>query len=586
MGEWLRRNGGILLAGLALMLSGSGGAAEAAEVMASQELVEAVRRGRINEVRAAVEAGESPNALGMHGRNQRVPLLYLAVAEGRTAVAHYLRDHGAKLPASFQPMLDKLLRNCGVRKREASGLLALEFGAEPDLSTLHSICRQRGFQALVEKLLDRGLDPDDRTVDGQTAFDVATGFNNFDSARVIVANGGDPTAGQVQEALYNCLRAFQQDLVERILSAESFEVDAETATRLLASTARYGNVQPAAALAMLRLGADPMVRDASTLLRMNVDLPRLADIEALTGRALHDVYRQAGQNEVAEAFAARAPEGPNRRLDNRSTPLIEAVKRGDLDNVAALLAAGAWTELTDGERGRTPLMWATAGGRTSLIAPLIAAGASTAIRGPDGETALELAIRGGFAEAVQVLLECGADVPDADDGGPAPEALARALGETEVVRVFETLRTAAAQANWTDDYDGAVAAAEEKGKPLLLLFTASDWCGFCAMLDRDILHAPAFKALVGDRAGLVVLDYPLHNKQSTQSQERRTRQAELKARYGNQRGSLGFPTMVMIRPDGTELTRRSGYSPAGKADWYLWLRTSLQDHADGSGAAD
>jgi hypothetical protein len=96
------------------------------------------------------------------------------------------------------------------------------------------------------------------------------------------------------------------------------------------------------------------------------------------------------------------------------------------------------------------------------------------------------------------------------------------------------------------------------------------------MLERDILHEPAFLALVADRAKLVTLDFPRRKKQD---EAVKTRNAELKKKYGNERGSLGFPTLVMIKPDGTELTRRGGYSPAGKAEWYQWLRESLDKHA-------
>ena len=45
---------------------------------------------------------------------------------------------------------------------------------------------------------------------------------------------------------------------------------------------------------------------------------------------------------------------------------------------------------------------------------------------------------------------------------------------------------------WAPSYDQAVARARASHKDLVLLFTGSDWCGFCMQLEREVFHSPEF----------------------------------------------------------------------------------------------
>lgn len=112
---------------------------------------------------------------------------------------------------------------------------------------------------------------------------------------------------------------------------------------------------------------------------------------------------------------------------------------------------------------------------------------------------------------------------------------------------------AGSKAGWDDDYEKTLAKAKAEGRSVLLDFTGSDWCGWCVKLDNEVFTKPAFKRFAKERLLLVELDYPQGKRLSKKTQEQN---AELKNKYGVN----GFPTLVLLSPDGKEVKRWGGYS--------------------------
>ncbi|MER7107288.1 HEAT repeat domain-containing protein [Streptomyces sp. NPDC000229] len=107
--------------------------------------------------------------------------------------------------------------------------------------------------------------------------------------------------------------------------------------------------------------------------------------------------------------------------------------------VRLLLAAGADPGRGSGERGGDlPLCGAACGGHTGVVRALLAAGARPDQREEFGFTALAWAVRQGFADTVEALLEYGADpgLPGPAPGEEVPLVAAARRGSPSVVRAL------------------------------------------------------------------------------------------------------------------------------------------------------
>ncbi|MCG2460969.1 thioredoxin family protein [Flavobacteriaceae bacterium F89] len=62
--------------------------------------------------------------------------------------------------------------------------------------------------------------------------------------------------------------------------------------------------------------------------------------------------------------------------------------------------------------------------------------------------------------------------------------------------------------DWQPNYAEAVATANEENKPILLVFSGSDWCGPCMKLDRDVWSSPEFEIYATRRLVLYRADFP------------------------------------------------------------------------------
>ena len=123
---------------------------------------------------------------------------------------------------------------------------------------------------------------------------------------------------------------------------------------------------------------------------------------------------------------------PNTRLQGGETPLMTAARTGNPDAVRVLLAHGADVDAREERRGQTALMWAASHNNAGAIRLLVGAGADIHARAtgprvlpsrtgyrarrrvrPDTATPFLFAVRQGNHEAVETLLELGANVNDA-----------------------------------------------------------------------------------------------------------------------------------------------------------------------------
>jgi thiol-disulfide isomerase/thioredoxin len=96
------------------------------------------------------------------------------------------------------------------------------------------------------------------------------------------------------------------------------------------------------------------------------------------------------------------------------------------------------------------------------------------------------------------------------------------------------------------DVDAAFAAAKAASKPLFLYWSA-EWCPPCAQIKSTIFNRREFQ----ERSRLFVPVYLDGDTPSAQKQ-------------GERFGVVGYPTMILFRPDGTEITRLPGTVDVGR----------------------
>jgi len=114
----------------------------------------------------------------------------------------------------------------------------------------------------------------------------------------------------------------------------------------------------------------------------------------------------------------------------------------------------------------------------------------------------------------------------------------------------------AADSQWLTSVPNATAQAKKENKLVLLDFTGSDWCGWCKKLDAETFSKSAFTDYAKKNLVLVEVDFPAHKDQSA---ELKAANQALQAKYHVD----GYPTLVVLKPDGTVAWQQTGYLAGG-----------------------
>lgn len=112
---------------------------------------------------------------------------------------------------------------------------------------------------------------------------------------------------------------------------------------------------------------------------------------------------------------------------------------------------------------------------------------------------------------------------------------------------------------WHTDWESAAAESEKSGKPILIDFTGSDWCGWCIRLKEEVFDTTAFQDWAKDNVVLLEIDFP---RGVEQSDEVRAQNRDLAYKYDIE----GFPTIIFSNSEGKELGRY-GYDRGGPSVW-------------------
>ena len=138
------------------------------------------------------------------------------------------------------------------------------------------------------------------------------------------------------------------------------------------------------------------------------------------------------------------------------------------------------------------------------------------------------------------------------------------------VSLLANASMALAAAGWSNNYPTALAQAKAENKPMLVNFTGSDWCGWCIKLKNDVFSTPAFKKFAQNEVVLMEADFPQGHQLPQAVQEQND---ALQARYRVE----GFPTLVLVDPNGKEIDRNVGYLEGGPEAMINWIKSNQKN---------
>ncbi len=122
--------------------------------------------------------------------------------------------------------------------------------------------------------------------------------------------------------------------------------------------------------------------------------------------------------------------------------------------------------------------------------------------------------------------------------------------------------------DWITDFQAAQALAAQKGLPILANFSGSDWCRWCIVLEEEVFAYQAFKDYADGNLVLFLADFP----NNTKLPEALARQNE---RLAKQYGVRGFPTILLLKADGTVIGQ-TGYQRGGPDAYVEHLKQLLE----------
>jgi ankyrin repeat protein/mono/diheme cytochrome c family protein len=423
-------------------------------------LVQAVKTGNVNTVRAMVKARADANSAEPDGTTA----LHWAVQNGHAEMVDLLIRSGAKVAAANRYGVTPLTVACTagnaaiVERLLAAGADAN--GALADGETPLMTAARTGSAETIKALIARGASINARERrKGQNALMWAAAENNVAAIRALIEAGADvnerSTGGSFTAYLF-AIRAGHIDAARALVDA-GVDVNQSMPDGTSALVLAVMNAHYELAAALLDKGANPNAdKQGWTALHQiawsrrhnaGFNLPGPVATGGLDSLDLVRTLVQKGGN--VNARMTKEPRDGNRNQLNRigSTPFLMAAKSDDVPLMRALLDNGANPSLTT-ERGTTALMaaagvgiWAPGENPGTHDEALAAVKLALEVGGgkvhdidQDGETALHGAVyRGGAIPVIQFLIDKGAALDVKNKRGWTPVVVADGVEYTPAV---------------------------------------------------------------------------------------------------------------------------------------------------------
>ncbi|NAY90302.1 thioredoxin fold domain-containing protein [Muricauda sp. JGD-17] len=125
---------------------------------------------------------------------------------------------------------------------------------------------------------------------------------------------------------------------------------------------------------------------------------------------------------------------------------------------------------------------------------------------------------------------------------------------------------------WQERFEDAVNQAKDENKPIVLVFSGSDWCAPCIRLKKHILDSEEFKSYASDHYVLYNADFP-RKKKNQLPLEKLSVNKSLAEKY-NPRGH--FPLVVVLDKEQRVLGAADFYAKPAPEKYISLLNSFIQ----------
>ena len=125
--------------------------------------------------------------------------------------------------------------------------------------------------------------------------------------------------------------------------------------------------------------------------------------------------------------------------------------------------------------------------------------------------------------------------------------------------------------NWQPTFGEALSCSKENDRPLILVFSGSDWCAPCIKLDRSIWQSEDFKSYAKENYVLYRADFP--RKNGSRLSKEITKQNNNLAERFNPKGH--FPLVIVLN-ENQEILGTTGYRKIAPLEYVSLLNTFIK----------
>jgi thioredoxin-related protein len=140
-----------------------------------------------------------------------------------------------------------------------------------------------------------------------------------------------------------------------------------------------------------------------------------------------------------------------------------------------------------------------------------------------------------------------------------------------IINLLLMLSLALSAQNWQTDLATAKSIAENENKPIVLVFSGSDWCAPCMKLEKKIWSSEVFKTYAKENYVLLKADFPKRkqNVLTAQQQEHNNKLAEQYNKNGY------FPYVIVMDARGF-VAGATGYNGMLPAEYITHLNSLIK----------